>query len=92
MEKSGIGKFSTAVFDKRDDFNFHIVNLTHMDIPTKPACGVYISQLVRILRTVKEAYAWITSITVLQYANTKAVSTVEPLNYGHRGTALKCPQ
>ena len=27
-----------------------------------------------LLRTVKEAYAWITSITVLQHANTKAVS------------------
>ena len=24
-------KFSTAVFDKRDDFNFHIVNFPHMD-------------------------------------------------------------
>ena len=38
-------KFSTAVFDKRDDFNFHIVNFPHMDsnIPTKPAYRVYIS-------------------------------------------------
>ena len=43
-------KFTTAVFDKRDDFNFHIVNFPHMDsnIPSKPACGVYILQLVRI--------------------------------------------
>ena len=45
-------KFTTAVFDKRDDFNFHIVNFPHMDsnIPSKPAYGVYISQLVRIGR------------------------------------------
>ena len=27
-----------------------------------------------LLRTVKEAYAWITSVKVLQHANTKAVS------------------
>ena len=44
--------FRTAVFDKRDGFNFHIVNFPHMNsnIPSKPAYGVYISQLVRIGR------------------------------------------
>ena len=45
-------RFTMAVFDKRDGFNFHIVNFPHMDsnIPSKPAYGVYISQLVRIGR------------------------------------------
>ena len=45
-------KFTTAVFDKRDGFDFHIVNFPHLDsnIPSKPAYGVYISQLVRIGR------------------------------------------
>ena len=47
-------KFTTAVFDKRDGFSFHtyIVNFPHMDsnIPSKPAYGVYTSQLVRIGR------------------------------------------
>lgn len=45
-------KFSTAVYDKRDAFSFKIVNFPHLDsnIPTKPAYGVYISQLVRIGR------------------------------------------
>ena len=45
-------KFTTAVFDKRDGFSFHVVNFPHMDsnIPSKPAYGVYISQLVRIGR------------------------------------------
>ena len=40
------------VHDKRDSFKFHIVNFPHLDsnIPTKPAYGVYISQLVRIGR------------------------------------------
>ena len=44
------GKYSTTVFDKRDSFNFDIVNFPHMssNIPSKPAYGVYISQLVRI--------------------------------------------
>ena len=46
------GRFTTAVFDKRDGFNFHIVNFPYMDsnIPSKPAYGIYISQLVRIGR------------------------------------------
>ena len=45
-------KFSSDVFDKRDAFNFHIVNFPYLDsnIPSKPAYGVYISQLVRIGR------------------------------------------
>ena len=35
------GKFTTAVFDKRDGFSFHIVNFPYMDsnIPSKPAYG-----------------------------------------------------
>jgi hypothetical protein len=46
------GKYSTAVYDKRDDFNFKIVNFPFLcsNIPSKPAYGVYISQLVRIGR------------------------------------------
>ena len=46
------GKYSTTVYDKRDDFNFCIVNFPHLssNIPSKPAYGVYISQLGRIAR------------------------------------------
>ena len=45
-------RFFTSVFDKRDAFKFYIVNYPFLDsnIPTKPAYGVYISQLVRIGR------------------------------------------
>ena len=43
------GKYSTAIYDKRDSFNFNIVNFPH-NISSKPAYGVYISQLVRIGR------------------------------------------
>ena len=44
------GKYSTAIYDKRDDFNFKIVNFPHLssNIPSGPAYGVYISQLIRI--------------------------------------------
>ena len=39
-----------SIFDKRDNFNFDIVNFPFLscNIPTSPAYGVYISQLVRI--------------------------------------------
>ena len=39
-------------YDKRDTFSFSIVNFPHTDsnIPSKPAYGVAISQLVRYLR------------------------------------------
>ena len=46
------GKYSTAVYDKRDNFNFNIVNFPYLssNIPSGPAYGVYTSQLVRIGR------------------------------------------
>ena len=42
----------SSVYDKRDQFKFHIVNFPHLDsnIPCKPAYRIYISQLVRIGR------------------------------------------
>ena len=50
-------RFTMAVFDERDDFSFHIVNFPHKDsnIPSKPAYGVYISQLVRI-ECIRDSY------------------------------------
>ena len=46
------GQYVTAVYDKRDSFNFSIVNFTYLssNIPSKSAYGGYISQLVRIGR------------------------------------------
>ena len=43
---------TTSVYDKRDHFNFYIVKFPHLDsnIPSKPAYGVYILQLVTICR------------------------------------------
>jgi hypothetical protein len=44
------GQRSTKIYDKRDDFNFKIINFPNMcsNIPASPAYGVYISLLIRI--------------------------------------------
>jgi hypothetical protein len=46
------GKLSTKIYDKRDDFNFKIINFPNMcsNISVSPAYGVYISQLIRYAR------------------------------------------
>jgi len=46
------GIVSTKIYDKRDDYNFDIVNYPQLsgDIPRATSYGVYISQLVRFAR------------------------------------------
>ena len=46
------GQLHTSIYDKRDDFNFHITNFPFLssNIPTSPAYGIFISQLVRYAR------------------------------------------
>ena len=46
------GHLSTKIYDKRDDFNFKIINFPNLEsnIPTSPAYGVYVSQLIRYAR------------------------------------------
>ena len=41
---------SSKVYDKRDDFNFEMVNFLFLDgdVPRSPSYGVYISQLIRL--------------------------------------------
>ena len=50
--KVNTGKININVYDKRDDFNFKIVNYPFLDgdIPISPSYGVFISQLVRFAR------------------------------------------
>jgi hypothetical protein len=52
LEFDDIGQLSTTIYDKRDDFNFKIINFPNMcsNIPVSPAYGVYISQLIRYAR------------------------------------------
>jgi hypothetical protein len=52
LEFDDSGQLSTKIYDKRDDFNFQIINFPNMfsNIPSSPAYGVYISQLIRYAR------------------------------------------
>ena len=46
------GFVSSKIYDKREDFDFDIVNFPFLDgdVPRRPSYGVYISQLIRIAR------------------------------------------
>ena len=46
------GFISSKIYDKRDDFDFDIVNFPFLDgdVPRRPSYGVYISQLIRFAR------------------------------------------
>ena len=46
------GIVSSKMYDKRDDFNFEIVNFPFLDgdVPRSPSYGVYISQLICFAR------------------------------------------
>ena len=45
-------RLKVKLYDKRDDFNFNIVNSPFLssNIPQSPAYGVYVSQLIRYAR------------------------------------------
>jgi hypothetical protein len=49
LEFDDSGQLSTKIYDKRDDFNFKIINFPNMcsNIPASPAYGLYISKLYR---------------------------------------------
>ena len=46
------GVVSSKIYDKRDDFDFNIVNFPFLDgdVPRAPSYGIYISQLIRFSR------------------------------------------
>ena len=53
-----VGSLTTQLYDKRDAFNFSIVNFTfiYSNIPESPAYGVFISQLIRYTTRVCSRY------------------------------------
>ena len=55
----------TKLYDKRDDFDFHIVNFPFLlsNIPSSPSYGVSISQLIRYVRCCSYYDHW--SVAVL---------------------------
>ena len=52
ISKISNGTVSTKIYDKRDDFDFDIVNFPFLDgdVPRRTSYGVYISQLIRFAR------------------------------------------
>jgi hypothetical protein len=52
LEFDDSGQISTQIYDKRDDFNFKIINFPNMygNIPASPPYGAYISLLIRYAR------------------------------------------
>ena len=56
------GFVSSKSYDKRDDFDFDIVNFLFLDgdVPRRPSHGVYISQLIRFARVCSRVDDFIT--------------------------------
>jgi hypothetical protein len=54
LECHDSGQLSTKIYEKRDDFNFKIINFPNMcsNIPAFPAYGINISQLIRYARAI----------------------------------------
>ena len=57
----GNGTVRISICNKMEDFNFKIVNFRYLDsnLSRHPACGVYISQLVRYARICSRKYDFI---------------------------------
>ena len=75
-------KLHTKLYDKRDDFDFHIVNFPFLDsnIPSSPAYGVYISQLIRYARACTE---------YTDFVDRSKSLTSKLLNQGYQSDRLK---
>ena len=73
---------STKIYDKRDDFNFDIVNFPFRDgdDPQRPSYGVYISQLIRFAR----AFSHVTD-----FNNRNKFLTAKLLKQGYRYHKLR---
>ena len=68
---------STKIYDKRDDFDFEIVNFPFLDgdVPRSTSYGVYISQLIRFARA---------SSYVADFNTRNKLLTQKLLKQGHR--------
>ena len=71
------GFVQTKIYDKRDDFDFDIVNIPFLDgdVPRSTSYGVYISQLIRFARV---------SSHVDDFNTRKKVMTAKLLRQGYR--------
>ena len=71
------GTVSTKIYDKRDDFDFEVVNFLFLDgdVPRPTSPGVYISQLIRFARA---------SSNLSDFNCRNKVLTVKVLRQGYR--------
>ena len=71
------GIVSSKIYDKRDDFNFEIVNFPFIDgdVPWSPSHGVYISQLIRFV---------LVCSNVVDFNNRNLFLTAKLLKQGYR--------
>jgi hypothetical protein len=85
------------IYDKRDDFNFPIVNFPFMcsNVPISPCYGVYISQLIRYSRActlykdfIYRGYLLSTKLTSQGYEMCRLISTVRKF-YGRHLNLVK---
>ena len=68
---------STKIYDKRDNFDFEIVNFPYLDgdVPSSTSYGVYISQLIRFARA---------SSYVADFNTRNTLLTQKLLKHGYR--------
>ena len=80
------GQLHTSIYDKRDDFNFHITNFPFLssNIPSSPAYGVFISQLIRYARACSSYECFILRARRLSSKLLKQGYLVERLNSSFR--------
>ena len=76
------GFVKTKIYDKRDDFDFDIVNFPFLDgdVPLSASYGVYISQLIRFARV---------SSHVIDFYTRNKVLTAKLLRQGYRYHKLR---
>ena len=75
---------STQIYDKRDDFDFEIVNFPFLDgdVPRSTSYGVYISHLIRFVRA---------SSYVTDFNTRNELLTQKLLKQGYRYHKLRKP-
>ena len=77
-----LNKANAKIYDKRNDFNFDIINVPFLDgdVPQHPSYGVYISQLIRFARA---------SSHVPDFNNRNKFLTAKLLKQGYRYHKLR---
>ena len=91
------GQLHTSLYDKHDDFNFHITNFPFLrsNMPSSPAYGVFISQLIQYARACFSYECFIMRAAVLSCKLLGQEYVREPLKssvrrfYGRYGDLIK---